>query len=103
MQWMLSETIYDNIKFYINYAEQMKIDGLDVILEQCECQISACYPRSNADDLFDFGECFFFSLFFVIEFAFCDCVCVSVCECRIAEYLLYASNENDNDNGNNTG
>lgn len=50
----------------------MKIDGLDVILKRCECQISACYPRF---DLLDFAVEFFLSvsvsrLFFFIVMEF---------------------------------
>lgn len=82
----------------------MKIDGLDVILKRCECQISACYPRF---DLLGFAVEFFLSVsvsrlfFFYCDGVFHSCVCVS-CVCQIVEYLLYTSNENDNDNGNNT-
>lgn len=85
------------LNFILTTAEQMKIDGLDVILEQCECQIFACYPRSNADDLFGFAWGIP-SLFLFLLLLRCECFV-----CRIVEYLLDASNENDNDNGNNTG
>lgn len=79
MQWMLSETIYDNIKFYINYAEQMKIDGLDVILEQCESRflhvihvqtLTTCSTLVNV-----FSSLFFFPLSSLrLRLRLCECV-----------------------------